>query len=119
MRFLIDADLPRSVSEVLQRHKHQAVDVRDVGLRSAKDSQIARYAQIEKLCVITGDFDFADIRNYPPSDYYGIIVLSLPRKANAAYINQLLDNFLEQDKVLEELSGKLAIIEAGRVRIRE
>jgi predicted nuclease of predicted toxin-antitoxin system len=33
MRFLIDADLPRSVAEVIRRHGHEAIDVRDIGLR--------------------------------------------------------------------------------------
>lgn len=37
MRFLIDADLPRSAGEVVRRHGHEAVDTRDIGLRSAKD----------------------------------------------------------------------------------
>ncbi len=111
MRFLIDADLPRSSND-------EAVDVRDIGLRSAKDPEIAYHAQIEKLCLITGDFDFADIRNYPPEQYAGLVVLSLPRAATARYINQLLDSFLTQEKLLTQLPGKLAIVEPGRIRLR-
>ena len=71
MRFLIDADLPRSSSEVIRRHGHEAVDVRDVSPSVAKDPQIARYAQSEGLCLITGDYDFADLRNYPPDQVRG------------------------------------------------
>jgi predicted nuclease of predicted toxin-antitoxin system len=94
------------------------VDVRDVGLRSAKDPQIAQYAQTEELCLITGDFDFADIRNYPPDQYNGIVVLSIPAKTTAKYIKQLLESFFQQTELIEMLSGKLAIVEPGRVRLR-
>jgi len=45
MRFLIDEDLPRSTGDLLRRYGHEAVDVRDIGIRGAKDSQIATYAQ--------------------------------------------------------------------------
>jgi predicted nuclease of predicted toxin-antitoxin system len=119
MHFLIDADLPRSVSDTLRHYGHQATDVRDIGLRSAKDPQIAHYAQTQQLCILTGDYDFSDIRNYPPHQYHGIVVLSIPRNANAAYINQLLDNFIKQSDLLAELAGKLAIVEPGHVRLRE
>ncbi len=33
--------------------------------------------------MVTGDFGFADIRLYPPGEYAGIIVLSLPRNASS------------------------------------
>jgi predicted nuclease of predicted toxin-antitoxin system len=53
MRFLIDEDLPRLTKNLLQRHNHEAVDVRDIGLRGAKDYQIAAYAQSKGLCLVT------------------------------------------------------------------
>jgi predicted nuclease of predicted toxin-antitoxin system len=61
VHFLIDADLPRSVKPLLERYGHLATDVRDIGLTSAKDPQIALYAQGHKTCLMTGDFGFADI----------------------------------------------------------
>ncbi len=118
MRFLLDADLPRSSDDVIRRYGHEAVDVRDVGLRNATDEEIARYAQAERLCLVTGDFDFSDIRNYPPHEYAGIVVLSLHRTANAVFINHLLESLLAQQALLSELPGKLAIVEPGRVRLR-
>jgi predicted nuclease of predicted toxin-antitoxin system len=118
MRFLIDADLPRSAAETVRRHGHEAVDVRDIGLRQAEDAQIAAYAQGQQLCLITGDYDFADIRNYPPAQYAGIVVLNLPRSATATYINQLVAHFLSQSAVLAQLPGKLAIVNPGHIRLR-
>lgn len=118
MRFLIDADLPRSTKSLVERFGHEAIDVRDIGLRHAKDPVIARYARDHQACLLTGDFGFADIRNYPPETYDGIVVLELPRDATAAFILHLIEEMLRQSDVLARLPRKLAIIEAGRIRLR-
>jgi len=118
MRFLIDEDLPRLTSDLLQQYEHEAIDVRDIGLRGARDPQIAAYAQSGGLCLVTGDFDFSNIRNYPPREYAGLIVLKLPRRATATFILNLLEGFLQRQDRVARMSGKLAIIEPGRVRIR-
>ena len=118
VRFLVDADLPRSTKPLLERFGHEAIDVRDIGLRNAKDPVIARYAQDHQACLLTGDFGFADILNYPPETYYGIVVLGLPRDATAAFILHLIEEILRQSEVLARLPRKLAIVEAGRIRLR-
>ena len=56
MRFLIDANMPRSAVELLERYNHEAVDVRDIGIGAAADSDIAIYAQQNGLAVVTRDF---------------------------------------------------------------
>lgn len=65
MQFLIDEDLPRSTGNLLPSYGHEASDVRDIGLRGAKDSQIASCAQNRDFCLVTGDFGYLDVRNYP------------------------------------------------------
>jgi predicted nuclease of predicted toxin-antitoxin system len=119
MQFLIDEDLPRSTGDLLRSYAHEAIDVRDIGLRGAKDSQIASYAQNRDLCLVTGDLGFSDIRNYPPAQYMGFVVLRIPRDAPTLFILNLLESFLKQDKLVSKLSGKLAIVEPGRIRIRK
>jgi predicted nuclease of predicted toxin-antitoxin system len=118
MRFLFDADLPRRCAPLAQSRGHEALDVRDVGLASADDSQVAAYAKANRLCLITGDFGFADVRNYPPQQYSGLVVLCLPRNATADTILDLLDSLLAQGEVLRRLPGRLAIVEWGNVRLR-
>jgi predicted nuclease of predicted toxin-antitoxin system len=49
-------------------------------LRGASDPSIAKVCQVEQRILITLDLDFANIRNYPPQDYHGIIVLRLARQ---------------------------------------
>ena len=118
MDFLIDASLPRSTASTVQKHGHQAVDVRDVGLGGSPDPDIAAQAQAHRLCLLTRDYDFADIRNYPPDQYAGIVVVELPANATSAVINQLIADFLQLPTVLSQLPGRLAIVEPGRVRLR-
>ena len=119
MRFLIDEDLPRSISGLLRRYGHEAVDVRDIGLRGASDAEIASSAQNNGLCLLSADTGFSDIRNYPPEKYSGVVVLHLPAKATSSTILILLESLLVQTEVVDQLTGKLAIVESGRVRIRK
>lgn len=118
MQFLIDEDLPRSTADLVRRFGHSAADVRDIGLRGARDAQIISYARERNLCLITGDYDFSDTRNYPPSRYAGIVVLRIRRDSTATSILEMLEAFFQQTELISELFGKLAILEPGRVRIR-
>jgi predicted nuclease of predicted toxin-antitoxin system len=118
MKFLVDEDLPRSVVPLLRQFGHQAEDVRDVGLRGATDEKVARHAQKHEFCLVTGDLGFANILNYPPEKYPGIVVLLIPPTGTAKSILNLLESFLEQSEIVADLNGKLAVVEFGRVRIR-
>ena len=118
MRFLIDANMPRSAAELLKRYNHEAVDVRDIGMGAAADSDIAIYAQQNGLAAVTRGFDFADIRNYPPSQYAGLLVLALPEDAVATFVVRVLESFLANKELIEALPGHLAIVEPARVRLR-
>jgi predicted nuclease of predicted toxin-antitoxin system len=119
MRFLVDEDLPRSVYSLLIEYGHEATQVRDTSLRGAPDTEIAAYAKENNLCLITADAGFSDIRHYPPRNYSGIVVLHLPPRATSATILSMLRSVLMQTKIFQTLTGKLAIIEAGRIRIRK
>jgi len=82
VRFLIDEDLPRSTADLLRKYGHEAVDTRDIGLRGANDTDISAYARDNGLILVTGDFDFSDIRNYPPKQYPGLVVLKYFQEFN-------------------------------------
>ena len=118
MRFLIDEDLPRSIKELLQRYGHEGVDLRVIGRRGSTDRQIAAFAQDKGLCLVTGDFDFSNVRNYPPKKYAGIVVLKVPRAATASYIISLFESFLRKKELVAQMPGKLAVVEPGRIRVR-
>ena len=119
MKFLIDEDLPRSISSLLQRYGHEAIDVRDIGLGGTEDSVIASYAKDNGLCLISGDFGFSDIRNYPPAEYNGLVILTAQGNATAAGLLDLLESLLKQDGILADIRGRLLIVERNRIRIRK
>jgi predicted nuclease of predicted toxin-antitoxin system len=117
MNFLIDASLPKATSNLAHTLGHNAIDVRDIGMGSANDPDIAAFAQGQKLCLLSRDYDFSDIRNYPPEQYFGVVVFELPPTATAPVILNLIEALLRQPDVLANLPGRLAIVEPGRVRL--
>jgi predicted nuclease of predicted toxin-antitoxin system len=78
MRFLIDANLPRSIIALVTSLGHESEFARDIGLAAAPDSEIAARAKTTGAALLTRDLDFSDIRRYPPAIYSGIVVLRLP-----------------------------------------
>jgi predicted nuclease of predicted toxin-antitoxin system len=118
MRFLIDANLPRSLIAALQRFKHQVEFARDIGLASAPDEDIGMRARQSRAALLTRDLDFADIRRYPPEQYFGIVVMRLPEDTIAEEIVRVLERFLNEPGFPEHLAGRLAIVETDRVRFR-
>ncbi len=59
MRFLIDAQLPPALADWLRDKGHEAVAVRDIGLRDADDRAIWAKATLDQAVIITKDQDFA------------------------------------------------------------
>ena len=118
MRFLIDASVPRSAEAVLRRLGHEAADVRDLGLGSATDDIIAAHARSTESVLVTRDFDFADVRNYPPADFKGIVVLHLEDDAPASRVVAVLEALVARDDWAARIMGRLVIVESRRVRFR-
>lgn len=118
MRFLVDANLPLSVAPQIRAFGHEATDVREIGLGTADDSVIAQHARENGLCLVTRDKDFGDIRNYPPADYAGIVVLDLPDDMVATDVLRVMEAFVSRNEWVERLAGRLATVEPSRVRFR-
>lgn len=117
MRFFIDACLPRNFASVLESCGHVAVDARDLGMRSADDTQIAAYARREGMVLLTEDWGFSDIRAYPPADYHGIVVFETHDDSIAAKM-AALRHMLDRSDIVQQLPGRLAIVTPTRIRLR-
>ena len=118
MLFLVDANLPRSLVALLRSLGHQVEFARDIGLAAAPDRDIAVRARLTGAVLMTRDLDFANIQQYPPENYPGVVVLRLPEDATARAIAAVVERFVREPKFLAALSGRLAIVEADRVRFR-
>lgn len=119
VQFLLDADLSPRLATTIGEYGHEAIHVDALLPPRTPDHLVAEIALQIGRCLITGDFDFADLREFEPRDYLGIVVLTLPRNAGSAYIEALLRELLDRLPTLGDLRGKLLIIEPGRIRIRE
>ena len=64
MRFLIDAQLPLGLVGLFRKAGHEAAHVADVGLLTASDDEIRRYAIKSRIVVVTKDEDFAVMRRF-------------------------------------------------------
>ena len=105
MRFLVDPNVSLSVAPRIRALGYEATDVREIAMGSADDAVIARHARDNALCLITRDKDFGDIRNYPPADYAGIVVMDLPDETVANDVLKILESFLSRKEWLDHLQG--------------
>lgn len=116
MQFKIDENLHSDAAELLRQHGHDALTVHEQGLRGGADSDIADVCRQEERAIVTLDLDFLDIRDYPPQDYHGIIVLRLNDQSRASVLNVLVRIIPMFDT--ESPVGHLWIVDEHQVRIR-
>ena len=117
MRFKLDESLSPSLKEPLLRAGHDIETVREESLIGAADSRLASICRKEGRCLITADEDFAQILDYPPENYPGLVVLWHPRpslKGMAGLVKEVVEAVKK-----ESPKGRLWIVEPGRIRIHE
>ncbi len=93
------------------------MDVRDVGLRGKSDALVFAYAQREERLLITCDLGFSNILKFPPAQTVGLLVVRIPDSEPIDRFNhEILRTVTE---IGENLRQHLAIVEIGKVRLRE
>lgn len=116
MKFKFDENLPSDLGALLRREGHDAHSVLDEELRGAADLSIAKACKEEGRILITLDLDFAHIKNYPPQDYHGIIVLRLTHQDRATVL-AIIPRILTLLNT-EPITQRLWIVDDNRTRIR-
>lgn len=116
MKFKLDENLPAEAASCLIAGGHEVETVLDEKMGGAKDVTIASVCRAEGRALITLDWHFADIRNYPPADYPGIVVLNPPGqdKTTVCTFVARIPALVEREVV----AGKLWILEEKRLRVR-
>ena len=116
-KFLIDENMPQSLALALRRQMHEALDVRDCGLRGAPDSEVFAFAQREHAVLISADMGFGNILDFPLGSHGGIVIAHFPNDFSVPEINTLIAQVVQNhDAVFYQ--GNLVIIEPGTIRIR-
>lgn len=59
MRFLIDAQLPPALAQLLRDHEHEAEHVTDIGPADMPDRDLWRYSLDNQAVIVTKDEDFS------------------------------------------------------------
>jgi len=87
---------------------------------NAQDPEVIACAQNLDALLISLNGDFADIINYPPARYGGIIALQIRNHPESlpAIIMRLLTYFGEHS-TRAHYTGKLFLVEPHRIRIKE
>ena len=117
MLFKIDENLPVEAAELLCAAGHDALTLHDQKMDGQPDPQVADVCRSEQRVLVTLDLDFADIRNYPPVNYHGIVVLR-PSSQAKPLVLELVSRLISL-LAREELRGCLWIIQPHSLRIRE
>ncbi|MCP5002420.1 MAG: hypothetical protein GY941_00480 [Planctomycetes bacterium] len=113
----IDEDMSRSTGRMFQAEGYTALDIRDFGMRGAKDAEIYKFAQEEKAVLLTGDKGFGNLLKFPLGSHCGILIAHFLNEISTVELNrQLLSDIatLKED----DFFGNLIILEPGRIRIK-
>ncbi|MBI1821520.1 MAG: DUF5615 family PIN-like protein [Nitrospirae bacterium] len=115
MRFLVDENLPFSLTQLLREFNHDVFDVADSSLRGSPDERLWKLSARESRVIITKDLDFPfpHISPYPP----GLILIRVPDFFTGEQITRLFSKALKTMN-LEDLKGQIIVVSPGQIRFR-
>ena len=114
LKVLCDENLPRAVANWFVE---QGCDTALV-TPGMTDASVAARAQKEKRILITFDSDFANILNYPPQEFFGIIRINV-HPPTITLVLRALELVMKRLKTQKNFKGKLIIAEPFGFRIWE
>lgn len=118
MKFLVDNALSPYISDQLNKLGHDAIHVRDIGLKDASDKTIFDEAEKQERTIISSDTDFGLLLSKRRSLKPSIILFRKGTERNPKIQVKLLKNNLHEKvkKAIQE--GCVIIIEPNRIRIK-
>ena len=118
MKLKLDENLSERGCALLADEGHDVSTVARQGMESEPDTRVIEVCRQEGRALVTLDLDFANPLTFRPSDYPGIAVLRLPKKGSAKDFLEVIQTLATGLKK-QELTGKLWIVERGRIRVFE
>jgi predicted nuclease of predicted toxin-antitoxin system len=109
VRFLLDAQLSPALTGLFVEAHHEAVHVRDVGLLSASDREIAAYAAKADMIIATKDEDFMTMRMLSSSSHAPKVVWILIGNATNRVLEARMQPLMPE--ILAALAAGEEIIE--------
>lgn len=115
MKLKLDENLNERGIALLTAGGHDVSTVILQEMQAALDADVIEACRKEDRALVTLDLDFANPIQFRPSQYPGIAVLRLPKKAAADDLLSAIRTLVEGLKN-SPLAGKLWIVEIGRIR---
>lgn len=120
LRFLADHCVPNSVIQTLREGNHEVLRLRDVLPVESADPVVIAKAQEIGAVLLSLNGDFADIVTYPPAEYKGIVALQVRNHPEVLpHLMARLMAYFKAAPGMVHYNGKLLVVEADRIRIRE
>ncbi|OGA30545.1 MAG: hypothetical protein A3I01_04830 [Betaproteobacteria bacterium RIFCSPLOWO2_02_FULL_65_24] len=116
MKLKLDENLGNAAREALESAGHDVSTAPLQKLQAALDDELLRQCKREGRALVSLDLDFANPFQYNPADFPGIAVLRLPTEPAPHVLDQLIRTLIG-GLASEPLTGKLWIVEIGRLRI--
>ncbi len=117
MSFVVDANLSPRLAEFLRDAGHDAVHVRDIGMRAASDDEIVDSAISTDRIVISHDTDFGTLLAYRELSKPSFISIRSSDPVDVDHQARLVVANL--DAMSDDLdAGAIAVFASGRLRIR-
>ncbi|HUS44307.1 MAG TPA: DUF5615 family PIN-like protein [Ilumatobacteraceae bacterium] len=117
MNYVVDANLSPRLAALLRDAGHDAVHVRDIGLRTASDDEIIDYAISTDRIVISHDTDFGTLLAYRELSKPSFILI---RSSDPVDVDDqarlIVANLHAMSDDLE--TGAIAVFARGRLRNR-
>lgn len=118
MKFKLDENFGSRTVRLFPVAGHDVETVVQERLAGAVDELIFDRCRQENRCLLTLDLDFADVFRFPPHKTAGVAVLRLPKGSSSVILESLVVNLLRMLET-ESITGRLWIVEVGRIRVHE
>jgi predicted nuclease of predicted toxin-antitoxin system len=119
LKFFADHCVPNSIIKFLREQGHEVLVLRDHIPMDSPDPVVIQKAQEYEAVLLTLNGDFADLINYPPQQFKGIISIQLKNHPeNIPLICEKLRAYIEENSEMANFEGKLIVVEPHRIRVR-
>ena len=120
LRFFADHCVSNLIMESLVAAGHQVLRLTEHLPAESVDAVVIAKAQELDAILLSLNGDFGDIVAYPPAKFRGIVALQILNHPEiTSSLLERLKRYFELHPNMEDYRGRLIIVDAGRIRVRQ